>query len=70
MRVGVDLGGTKIEAVVLDGDSAVIARQRMPTPRDSYHAILDTITALIAAVEQEVGATSLPVGIGTPGTDP
>ncbi len=68
MRVGVDLGGTKIEAVVLDGDSAVIARQRMPTPRDSYHAILDTITALIAAVEQEVGATSLPVGIGTPGS--
>jgi fructokinase len=68
LRVGVDLGGTKIEAVVLDGDSAVIARQRMPTPRDSYHAILDTITALIAAVEQEVGATSLPVGIGTPGS--
>jgi len=66
--VGVDLGGTKIEAVVLDGDSAIAVRHRLPTPRESYDAILDTIAQLVRRVEGEVGEAGLPVGIGTPGS--
>lgn len=68
MRVGIDLGGTKIEAVVMDQASGIVARQRRPTPRHDYEAILDTLAALVAAVEAEAGTGPLPVGIGTPGS--
>lgn len=66
MRVGVDLGGTKIEAIALEGGE-VRARRRVPTPAaDGYDAILRAIAELVRAVEAEAGAEGT-VGVGTPG---
>ncbi len=67
MRIGIDLGGTKIELVVLDADGGVRWRKRVPTPRDDYHATLAAIAALVAEAEAAVGAGAS-VGIGTPGS--
>lgn len=66
IRIGVDLGGTKIEAIAMDGAGVVRARRRVPTPRDDYAAILEAITGLVQAVEEEAGGRGT-VGIGTPG---
>ena len=66
MRIGIDLGGTKIEGVALAHDGHELARMRLPTPRSSY---TDTITALCKIVEEleaRTGETGS-VGIGTPG---
>ncbi len=60
-RIGVDVGGTKIEAAVLDPSGTVIWRQRAPTPAGSYDDILRTIAGLAAAA----GPGS--VGVGIPG---
>ena len=67
MRIGVDLGGTKIEAVALGDDGRVLARRRVPTPRDDYEQTLSAIVTLIRDVERDAGATGT-VGIGIPGT--
>jgi fructokinase len=67
VRIGIDLGGTKIEAIALDDRGATLARRRIPAPRGDYAATLHAIAALVAAVEQELGATGT-VGIGMPGT--
>jgi fructokinase len=66
LRVGVDLGGTKIEVIAIDGDHAVRARRRAPTPRDDYAGTLDAVAALIGQVEMEAGGRGS-VGIGIPG---
>ncbi|MGR8948093.1 MAG: ROK family protein [Gammaproteobacteria bacterium] len=66
MRIGIDLGGTKIEGVVLDSDNATLAKIRVATPREDYQAIIDTVAQLIAKLESTVGA-ACSVGIGTPG---
>ncbi len=66
MRIGVDVGGTKIEAVSLDG-AREIGRLRVDTPRDDYEATLDAIRALVGDLERAAGATGT-VGIGIPGT--
>ncbi len=67
MRIGIDLGGTKIEAVAIDNDGAVRLRWRVPAPRDSYPDTLAAIVELVRSVEDEVGARGT-VGIGIPGT--
>lgn len=67
MRIGVDLGGTKIEGVVLDPSGQVIHRQRIPTPRTDYDAIVGAIKQLVVELERRVGETCS-VGIGHPGT--
>ena len=64
--IGVDLGGTKIEAVALAEDGTVRARRRVPTPRDDYDATLAAIAALVTAIETETGEHGT-VGIGIPG---
>ena len=66
VRIGIDLGGTKIEAIALDG-SAEVARARIDTPRDDYDATVAAIVDVVANLEQRIadGAT---VGIGIPGT--
>jgi fructokinase len=64
MQIGVDLGGTKIEALALGADTAV-ARRRVATPRD-YTGTLDTIIRLVAELESEAGKQGT-VGIGIPG---
>jgi fructokinase len=66
MRIGVDLGGTKIEVVVLDDDGMEHVRRRVPTPPD-YEATIAAIVALVTDVEAEVGARGT-VGVGMPGT--
>ena len=63
-RIGIDLGGTKIEGIVLESDGGVATRRRVPTP-DGYRATLDVLKALIAELDD---GRTLPVGIGTPGT--
>ena len=66
MRIGIDLGGTKIEAIALDAAGATLARRRIDTPRDDYPATLRAIAALVAALETETGSRGT-VGVGTPG---
>ena len=67
LRIGVDLGGTKIEAAALDDAGRIVYRQRIPTPRGDYGATIEAIAALVRNVELEVGAGGS-VGIGIPGT--
>lgn len=66
MRLGIDLGGTKIAAVVLSDDDQVVWETRVPTPRDNYDATIRTIGELIAAGEK-AARTSCSIGIGMPG---
>jgi fructokinase len=66
MRFGVDLGGTKIEAIALEGE-AVRTRRRVTSPRDDYQATLEAIAGIVTALEQEVGQQA-PIGIGMPGS--
>lgn len=66
MQIGIDFGGTKIEAAVLGDDGGFLARRREPNPCD-YDAAILTIGRLIAAVEAETGAGG-PIGVGVPGS--
>jgi fructokinase len=67
MRIGVDLGGTKIEALALDDGGQERVRRRVRTPQDEgYDAVVRAVADLVASVEAEVGARGT-VGIGTPG---
>jgi fructokinase len=67
MRVGVDLGGTKIEALALARSGEELARQRVPTPRGDYEATVAAVAALVGEVERRAGETGT-VGVGIPGT--
>src|SRR5947207_9011579 len=67
LRMGVDLGGTKIEIAVFDEHGREIVRRRAPTPRAGYDAALDEFARLILEAEREAGA-GCSVGIGMPGT--
>jgi len=67
MRIGIDLGGTKIEGIVLRGESEVLLRRRIATPAQQYQATLAAVAALVSGLEQEAGAGGLPVGVGHPG---
>jgi fructokinase len=66
LRIGIDVGGTKIEGVALAGGQER-ARVRVPTPRGDYPATLDAIAALVEDLERATGATGT-VGVGIPGT--
>ena len=65
-RIGIDVGGTKIEAVLLGRDGSVRQRLRVPTPRGDYRKTLDAVAGLVTEIEARVG-TRAPVGIGHPG---
>ncbi|MEA9389902.1 fructokinase [Acerihabitans sp. TG2] len=67
MRIGIDLGGTKIEVVALAVDGNVLFRQRVATPRNDYGQTLRAIAALIDTAEQATGERGS-IGIGIPGT--
>ncbi|PIE82721.1 MAG: fructokinase [Candidatus Contendobacter odensis] len=67
VRIGIDLGGTKIEIMALDTNGTIRARRRVPTPRHDYKATLQALKELVIAVEAELQCTAS-VGIGTPGT--
>ncbi len=66
MKLGVDLGGTKIEGVLLDDAGAIAARRRVPTPAGDYEATVRAVAQLVAELEAERGAATS-IGIGTPG---
>ena len=66
MRIGIDLGGTKIEAIALDDHGATLARRRVPTPCGDYPAILDAVGDLVAFLERETGRRGS-VGVASPG---
>jgi fructokinase len=66
MRLGIDLGGTKIEIVALDEGGRELLRRRAPTPQGDYYETLQTIAALVRDAEAELGQRGS-LGIGTPG---
>ena len=66
LRIGVDLGGTKIELIALDAPGQEIYRKRVPTPKADYQAVVRSICTLIRDAEKELKAAAT-VGIGIPG---
>jgi fructokinase len=66
MRIGVDLGGTKIEAIALDEAGRERARRRIASPSHDYAQTIDAVRGLVEAIEGELGARAR-VGVGTPG---
>ena len=66
-RIGVDLGGSKIEAIAIDSEGRELARRRIPTPQEGYEEILDAVGSLVSTIEAEADATGASVGVGIPG---
>ncbi|MFA4968135.1 MAG: ROK family protein [Sulfuritalea sp.] len=71
MRLGVDLGGSKIEIIALGDDGGVLLRERVATPQGDYRATLRAVAGLVEATELKVGAdgTAASVGLGIPGAE-
>ena len=73
LRIGIDLGGTKIEIIALAADGSELLRERVPTPRGDYAATVATIVGLVESAEQKVGAGRAAdvatVGVGIPGAE-
>ena len=67
MRLGIDLGGTKIEIVALGDDGRELLRRRIPTPQSDYNEILDAIAKLVTETEASLRSIGS-VGVGTPGS--
>jgi fructokinase len=66
MRIGIDLGGTKIEGIVLDAEGSEKARLRTETPEGSYEQGVEAIVAVVRELESRIGATCS-VGVAHPG---
>jgi fructokinase len=66
LRIGIDLGGTKIEAIALDAAGAVRLRRRVPTPGGDYDGILNAVAGLVAETERSLSEQGT-VGVATPG---
>jgi fructokinase len=67
MRIGIDLGGTKVEALAIDNDGKELLRYRVDTPRDDYAGTIEAMAALVRRIEKETGKTGT-VGAGIPGS--
>jgi len=65
-RIGIDLGGTKIEGAAIDAAGSVCVRRRVATPRQDYDATIAAIISLIGGIEREIGTTAS-IGVGIPG---
>ena len=65
MRIGIDLGGTKIEAVAIDASGRERFRKRLPSPKGDYKGTIEAVAALVAEAEAIAGPAT--VGIGMPG---
>ncbi len=68
LRIGVDLGGTKIEVIAIAADGGELLRRRVATPKGDYSATLRAVAALVAAIENELGRRGT-VGVGIPGAE-
>ncbi len=68
MRLGIDLGGSKIEIIALGEDGSVLLRQRTATPQGDYRATLASIKALVDTTENKLGRRGT-VGVGIPGAE-
>lgn len=66
MRIGIDMGGTKIEGIALDGGGRELARLRVPTPQDDYDGTVAAVVGLVRELESGVGEVGS-VGVGIPG---
>ena len=66
MRIGIDLGGTKIEIVAMDADNHICLRRRIDTPKQGYQQTLSAIISLVQQTEHELGCQAT-VGLATPG---
>src|SRR5450432_1192195 len=66
MRIGVDVGGTKVEAIALDGEGRELARRRVPSPARDYDAMIEAVRRLVVGLEDDLGERG-DVGVGTPG---
>ena len=67
MRIGIDLGGTKIEGLAMDASGRELARLRIPTPRGEYDGTVEAIGSVVVALEAQTGEAGS-VGVGIPGT--
>lgn len=68
MRIGIDLGGSKIEGIIMGADSAILQRERVTTPQGDYTATLTAIVELVRKLERSAGQDGLSVGLGHPGS--
>ncbi|HSN33820.1 MAG TPA: ROK family protein [Ideonella sp.] len=66
--IGIDVGGSKLEAIVLDAAGAEVWRRRVPTPAGDYAATVDAIAGLVRAGDATIGSAGATVGLGTPGS--
>lgn len=66
VRIGIDLGGSKIEAIALDQNARELLRLRVPTPVGDYRATLAAVAGLVDDIEKQTGQRGT-VGVGTPG---
>ncbi len=66
MRIGIDLGGTKIEMIALDNDGATVKQVRIPTPVGDYLGTINAISELVISTENELNLRAK-VGVGMPG---
>ena len=66
MRIGVDLGGTKIEIIALDDNGAAVLRRRTPTPVGDYAATVRAVVELVRSAQSRFGSSAT-VGAATPG---
>ena len=67
LRIGIDLGGTKIEAAAIDPEGRIQLRRRIATPTGDYDGTIAALAGLVAAIESAIGAKAS-VGVGMPGT--
>ena len=67
MRIGIDLGGTKIEGIAIADDGSERVRRRVAAPRGDYRSTLEAVTGLVHEIEGELGVRGT-VGVGIPGT--
>lgn len=67
-RIGLDLGGTKIEGLLIDAAGQEMSRLRVPSPQGDYRRTLEAIAHVVARLETEAGLSGIPVGLAIPGS--
>lgn len=67
LRIGVDVGGTKIEALAIDAAGRELARERVPSPSTDYRSMVATVREVVADLERRIGSVAR-IGLGTPGS--